>query len=192
MADAYMTERWERIAALGRPSFSSYIGRVPWVTAPEYRHLQTVGGNADVAGPLSLIEALSNLNSLGVEGASESNVRAALSALSLGIGLATMAREESNNVAVHPPWIAISAELWRELETWEEVPATLRPFAALAGEYADVFASRLPDRLSLIIAAFQSTGYYLGVMNDAVAAAARLGEAGVRAKDRRAIADEPL
>ena len=35
----------------------------------------------------------------------------ALSAVSLGIGLATMSREESNNVVVHPPWITLSSEL---------------------------------------------------------------------------------
>jgi hypothetical protein len=192
MADAYMTERWDRIATLGRHMFASYVGRVPWVTAPEFRHLQAVGGNADVAGPLSLTEAVRNFHRFEPSGAGEANIRAALSAVSLGLGMATMAREEANNVAVHAPWITLSRELWRELEAWEEMPEMRAPFALLAGEYDDVFASRIFERLTAILSAFQSSGYFLGTVDDAVDAAKRIADDGAKAKRRREIESSPL
>jgi hypothetical protein len=98
-----------------------------------------------------------------------------------------MAREALGGVAVNPAWIAITLELWPELETWEEEPGIVEAFAILAGEHPNLFAARMPERLVSIVNGMQSAGLYLGSPDLGIAAARRIGQAGQRAFDQSSV-----
>jgi hypothetical protein len=187
LAHSYIAERWKRITELGLPAFDSYIGRVPWITSPEYAFPETAGHNAYVAHAASLQYAAAHADRFRALGADDSDVRRALSAVSLGVGLAMMAREALGGVAVNPAWIAITLELWPELETWEEEPGIVEAFAILAGEHPNLFAARMPERLVSIVNGMQSAGLYLGSPDLGIAAARRIGQAGQRAFDQSSV-----
>lgn len=192
MAEAYVTQRWARIEAVGGPLFDSHIGRVPWVVAPEYRHVESLGQNARIAEALSAAETLKHLEWFRGSGIDETNLRAALSALNLGLGLSFMAREERNGMNVDPAWVTPTDGLSAEIEAWEEEPGVVEAFALLGGEFPENFASQFPHRLRAILMAVRGTGLFRFVSDAAIAAADRIGAAGAHAAAERAMKSEIL
>jgi hypothetical protein len=186
MAEAYVTERWSRIPLLGRPAFASYMGRIPWVVSPEYRHLDSFGNSAAVSTESSVAYAQEHNESLRSAGAAEDEVRAGLYAVGFGSALATMAWDERIGGVGNPAFAVLGDLVWRQLEVWEEEYAILEAFALLAGEEPDLFASKVPERTMVIIRAVQSSGIWLGIGDNGLAAANRIGDAGKHALEKRA------
>lgn len=174
LVHAYCTEQWGRLTRLGSPMFDSYIGRVPWVLAPEYRHPETLGHDASVAHQLSLHEIVTNAKGLLADGVLESRIPSAYAGVTLGLALGTIAREAAASPGgARPAWAMLSG-VWDELELWEEEPQLIDAFASLAGESSIVFRQALPDRVSTIVQAYTSMGYLIGVSSRAQAIIERI------------------
>lgn len=173
---SYCSEAWARLATIGSPEFDSYIGRMPWVLTPEYRHPETLGRHADVAHELSLRELAQHTAPLANRGVSPAKVRTAYAAVTVGLALGTMAREErSSSPSFRPAW-ALLHDVWDEIETWEEEPGLLDAFASLAGEPTEVFRRELLRRLASIVGAYNSSGFFIHIPSGAKQSIERLAE----------------
>ena len=87
-------------------------------------------------------------------------MQTAYAAVTVGLALGTMAREEASSLAArHASWAMLQG-VWPEIEVWEEEPELLNAFAALAGESSSSFRSAIPERIKQIVAAFRSMGYW--------------------------------
>ncbi len=176
LLEAYGTERWSRLVQIGEPLFESYNGRVPWVLSPEYRHPETLGRDANVANELALQEILRDTPALRRVGLTESRISPVYAAMTVGLALASMARDEASSSAGRFAAWAMLQGVWAELGTWEEEPELVGAFAALAGESDVNFRKSLPDRLSRIVAAFRSAGYWPNVPDAVWASVKRMAE----------------
>jgi hypothetical protein len=185
LVDAYVTERWYRIPVVGRPAFDSYVGRVPWVVAPEYRHLETLGRHSAVADTVVLDEVVKD-SRLVEHGLSDKVVRSAHRAVALGLGLCYLAHQEHHHaVNVSPPWVHFDAGVGLQMILWEEEPAVLRAFAGLAFEDSQLFASQLPSRFGQLLSAFQAVGLHVSP-HPGWAAVDRIGQEAQEALDNAA------
>lgn len=157
---SYLSERWERIWLIGRPAFDSYEGRLPWVLAPEYRHPETVGRDATLANDLSLQTMKFEMRTLFDPGLTEGDVTGAYSAVSVALALGAIAREDATTRGgKHVAWAAILPGLGEQLEVWEEESRLVEVLALIAGEEASDFRARLPERLTNIVDAVNSSGW---------------------------------
>jgi hypothetical protein len=95
LVDAYCSEDWQRLLAVARHTLDSYAGRVPSVLAPEYRHPETLGRDARVAGELTVIEVVDHAQRLKDTGVSDSGLRGACGALNLAFVVCAMARADA-------------------------------------------------------------------------------------------------
>ncbi len=150
--------QWMRLWQIGQPRFDSYIGRVPWVLAPEYRHPETLGRHADLATDLSLQEITQNSGGLHRLGVTDTKIASSFAAITVGLALGTIAREESSSRATRNASWAMLHGVWDEFETWEEEPELIKAFASLAGESTDTFRRELPRRIGTIVGAYRLTG----------------------------------
>lgn len=176
LVDAYCTEQWGRMARIGQPYFESYAGRVPWVLAPEFRHPETLGQHADVAIQLSLNEIIEHSEYLHQTGVRESKVRSAYAAITVGLALGTMARQENSSAPTRFAAWAMLQGLWDEFENWEEEPTLVDAFATLGGEWPPKFRKALPDRVTAIVAAYNSVGYFTSIPETAWASINRIAQ----------------
>ncbi len=167
LVDAYCTERWTRISRIGQPAFDSVIGRVPWVLAPEYRHPETLGNKADLAHELSLREIEGHSSLLLQQGVTGANIASAYAAMSLGLALGTVAREDASSGHKGQVAWAFLRGVWSELEHWEDEPDLVNAFAALGGERPEEFRAALQPRLAAIVGAYHSTGYFVDIPTQA-------------------------
>lgn len=149
LVDAYCSEDWQRLLAVARHPFDSYIGRVPWVLAPEYRHPETLGQDARVAGELEIEEVTNHAKRLKDAGVSDSNLRGACGALNLAFAVCALARQEASG-DLNAQWVTPSRELAAEVANWDEQVGLIEAMAALAGEELQVFSVKLPDRAERI------------------------------------------
>ncbi|HZS13927.1 MAG TPA: hypothetical protein VFC09_04955 [Candidatus Dormibacteraeota bacterium] len=158
---AYCTSDWERMEIVGMPMFDSYVGRVPWIVSPEYRHLETLGGHGEttIALSLHLMQPYwtDHLKGLGVPHA---QMLRALASITVGEALALIARDDK---PYRPPyaWGLGRPEFWQELCEWDEEPGIITTFARWSGEPDNSFRGALRERLTALINAEQSAGRLL-------------------------------
>jgi hypothetical protein len=162
LTDGYCTHQWHRLVLVGQPPYDSSAGRMPWVLTPEYRHPETLGHDALLAAQLSLQELDSVSGYLRDQGVSETRIRTAYSAVSIGLGLSAMARQVvRSRFQGQAPWIAFDISFWDEVEEWEAEAGILAAFAELGGEGVDAFRSALPGRVEAMLSAQQASGRHL-------------------------------
>jgi hypothetical protein len=177
---SYCSEFWDRLPKIGGPEFDSYIGRVPWVLSPEYLHPETLGRHADIAHELSLREITQHTAPLANLGVSPAKVRSGYAAVTVGLALGTMAREERSSIPSFRPAWAMVHGVWDEFETWEEEPGLVDAFASLAGESPDVFRRELLRRLQTIVGAYNSSGFFIHIPSGAIQSIERMAQAASR------------
>lgn len=157
IVEAYATERWGRIPIIARPAFDSYVGRVPWVVAPEYRSLETLGRHSTRVDELILSELVKDHHLIPESGATEGDVRAYYFTLTLALAICYLAFQERRQATnLNPPWVFLNGGVAGQMIAWEEEPAILHAFALLAGEDSEVFSSQLADRFTAVASAYQA------------------------------------
>jgi hypothetical protein len=175
VVDAYCTEQWQRLSHIGRHPFDSPDGRIPWLLSSEYRHPETLGHDASLAAQLSVELIAKGGAPLRDAGVNDSNLRGSYFGITVGLALAAMARREANPAAAsHAAWAAFWPGVWSIFETWEEEPASVEVFATLAGESVSQFCKEITRRLDTIVAAINTTGFFIDVPQRAVASIRRL------------------
>ncbi|MGH3226277.1 MAG: hypothetical protein ACRDPY_47650, partial [Streptosporangiaceae bacterium] len=154
------SEDWQRLLAIARHPFDSYIGRVPWVLAPEYRYPETLGRDARIAGDLAVTEVVGHAQRLRDTGVSDGTLRGACGALNLAFAVCAIARLEAVGDLGDPQWVTPSQELSAEIASWDEQHGLIEALAALAGEEFELFSAQLPRRVSLIEQALQKYQHF--------------------------------
>lgn len=179
MTRFYALVNWEGMRMVGDPMVDTYLGRLPWVLSPNYRHAETLGGNSQLAGELS-IHMISEFQDLSTLHIKPEDAARCYASISVGLAAAAMARQKEGAPRAVHAWGISRRDFWAEITNWEEEPAIPAVFASWAGEPTPVFKSRLQDRLSLITKAEYSTGRFFEVPQDAEAAVERLRIEGER------------
>jgi hypothetical protein len=97
-------------------------------------------------------------------GTTGAEIMSGYSAVSVGLALGSMAREEARRPGGQPvEWAYVVPGLADELERWEEAPSVVDVLARLAGEEANDFRVRLPERLANIVRTVQSSGWHVSI-----------------------------
>jgi hypothetical protein len=179
LMNAYCTERWERIWDIGRPAFDSYEGRGPWVLAAEYRHPETLAHKASLANQLSFEQTRLFSGTILESGITDAEIMSGYSALSVGLALGSIAREEARRPgARRVEWAYVVPGLGDELQRWEEEPSVVDVWAQLAAEESNDFRVRLPERLANIVRTVQASGWHVSISQAAWDAVQRIAVGG--------------
>ncbi|MGH7721295.1 MAG: TIR domain-containing protein [Candidatus Dormibacteria bacterium] len=175
LVHAYCTHDWDRLRAVGDPMFTSYVGRIPWVLAPEYRHLETLGHDARTSAEFSLqmlLSASARFTELKIV---ERHVKGAYAAICVGTALAAWAREGFQAHRAQYGWGIETPEFWSEMTNWEEEPGILDTFARWAGsDPPENFRATLGAHLEDLIAIEQKSGRFLVIPEAAWATVGRI------------------